>query len=186
MNPRVSRPAAPASERKHGVSAVKRSGSSSAAQDLLADDVGQADFGSGDQPAAVGGLEQILGEFGELAGAEHRLVAHHQRGDDFLITVIARQYVEPELAERAVEPRCRAAHQREARAGERHAGFEIEPERRADLVMLPDREGEVGPRAVFGDKFVVVLVRALGHVGERQVGDRCEFATLARSASSLA
>ena len=136
MNPRVSRPAAPASERKQGVSAVKRSGSSASAQDLLADDVGQADLGGRDQPAAVGGLEQVLGELGQLAGAEHRLVADQQRRHDLLVAVLARQPVEHELAERAVEPRRRAAHQREARAGERHAGLEIEPERRADRVML--------------------------------------------------
>ena len=83
ISPRVSRPAAPASERKQGVSAVKRSGSVGLVEDLLAHEVGQADLGGRDQPAAVGGAEQVLGELGQLAGAEQRLVAHQQRRRDF-------------------------------------------------------------------------------------------------------
>ena len=64
---------------------------------------------------------------------------------------------------RAAAPRT----QREARAGERRAGLEIEPERRADRVMLLRREGEGGRRAAVVDERIVVLVRAVGHIGER-------------------
>src|SRR6202008_2216638 len=44
-------------------------------EDLLADDIGEADLGGGDQPATVSRPERILGELRKLAGAEHRLVA---------------------------------------------------------------------------------------------------------------
>jgi hypothetical protein len=39
-------------------------------RDLLADEVGQRDLGGGDQPATIGGAEQVFGELRQLAGAE--------------------------------------------------------------------------------------------------------------------
>ena len=53
--PRVSRPAAPASERKQGVSAVNRFGNASVVEDLLTDEVGQGNFGGRDEPQASRG-----------------------------------------------------------------------------------------------------------------------------------
>ena len=50
--PRVSLPAAPASARKQGVYAVTRIGSSASSTDLLAHEVGERDFGGGDEPEA--------------------------------------------------------------------------------------------------------------------------------------
>ena len=103
--PRVSLPDAPASERKQGVSAVRRSGSSSSAVICSRDQVGQRHLGGGDQPAAVGGVEQVLGELRQLAGAEHRLVAHQQRRRDLGVAVLLGLDVEHELAERPLQPR---------------------------------------------------------------------------------
>ncbi len=48
--PRVSLPAAPASERKHGVHAVMRIGQLGFVEDLVAHEVGQRDLGGGDEP----------------------------------------------------------------------------------------------------------------------------------------
>jgi hypothetical protein len=48
--PRVSLPAAPASARKHGVQAVKRSGSASSSRIVSRAEIGQRDFGGGDEP----------------------------------------------------------------------------------------------------------------------------------------
>ena len=79
--PRVSRPAAPASARKHGVQAVTRIGSASSSSTDLAHQIGERHFGGRNQPAAVGGVELILREFRQLRGAEHGLIAHDQQAD---------------------------------------------------------------------------------------------------------
>ena len=145
-------------------------------EDPLAHDVGEADLAGRDQPAAVGGAEQVLGKFGELTRAEHRLVAHQQRRDHFFIAVVAGEDVQPELAERTGKLRHVRAHQREARAGQQRARFEIEAERGADGVMLADREAERRAGAAFVDQQIVILIRPMGNVGERQVGKAGEQA----------
>ena len=83
--PRVSRPALPASERKHGVWAVSLIGSSRLGHDLVAHEVGQRHFAGRDQVerrvvgrglaflAALLGGEQVALELGQLAGAAQRL-----------------------------------------------------------------------------------------------------------------
>jgi hypothetical protein len=96
--------------------------------------------------------------------------------------------VEHELAKRAIQPRHLPAHEGEARARNRDAGFEIEAQRRADLAMILGVKIEGAGRAPAADFDIVILVRTLRHFVERQVGDRSEqrikLAETARSCSS--
>ena len=76
--PRVSLPAAPASERKHGVCATNLSGKRGRVQDLVAHQVGDRHFGGRNQkiPRIAAHGEQILLEFRQLAGADERRGMH--------------------------------------------------------------------------------------------------------------
>ena len=78
-------------------------------KDLLADGIGQTDFGGGYQPAPVGGLKIVFGEFGQLSGAKQRLFAHQQGRRAFGVTVFHSLLVKHELAKRALQPRHLAA-----------------------------------------------------------------------------
>ena len=48
-------------------------------EDLVVHEVGERHLGGRDQPEAVVGAEQVLGELRQLAGAERRVVAHQER-----------------------------------------------------------------------------------------------------------
>ena len=110
-------------------------------EDLLAHHVGQRHFRRRDQPASVRRAEQVLGEFRQLAGAEHGVVAHEQRRRHLRIAVFAGVQVEHELPERPFQPRQLPGEHGEAGAG--HAGGSLEihlAERLADLVVLLCRD----------------------------------------------
>ena len=140
-------------------------------QDLARDGVGQRHLGSRDQPPAIGGLVAVFGEFRQLAGAQHRLVAHQHRGPGLGQAVLLDMGVEHELRQRPMQPDHRAAHHHEARARELCGGGEIEPGHGArDLEMLLRREVEAARLAPALDLDIVGLVGAVRHVVERQVG----------------
>ncbi len=110
--------------------------------------------------------------------AEHRGVAHENRRLDFLIAVLARMQIEHELFESAGKARERAFQHDEARAGELRRRIKVhQPELFAKLEMFerlvdPVERGRLAPTAHLD---IVVLVLAVGHVLEGDVGDRGEF-----------
>ena len=141
-------------------------------EDLAGDEVGERDLGGRDQPPAVGGPVAVLGELRQLAGAEHRLVAHQHRGPDLGQAVLLDVGVEHELGERAVQADHRALHHHEAGAGEPARGLEVEAGAGGgNLVVLERLEGEVPRAAPAVDLDVGGLVGAVGDVSQRQVGD---------------
>ena len=142
-------------------------------EDRLAHEVGEADFGGGDQPEAVGGVEQVLGELGQLRGAIERGVAHQHRRRHFLVAEAGGVGVEHELAERTVEPGEGPAQIGEARARDFLRALEIEAQRAADVDMVA-AAGGVARGAPAGDLDVVVLVGAVGDFGGGEVGERCQ------------
>ena len=75
ISPRVSLPAAPASARKQGEKAQYFSGQLLALEDLVLVVVGDRHLGGGDEEALVvaRGLEGVVLELRQLAGAGHRL-----------------------------------------------------------------------------------------------------------------
>ena len=80
--------------------------------------------------------------------------------------------IEHELPERALEPREPALQHDEARAGQFRGGLEIHlAERFAELEMLLRRERVIALRPEMVMLDVVVLVLAVGHLVERQVGN---------------
>ena len=81
----VSRPAEPASRRKHDVWAISRIGQVGLVQDLVARQRRQRHLGRRDGPQVVA-LEVVgvVGELGQVAGGHHRLGAHQRRRADLL------------------------------------------------------------------------------------------------------
>ena len=88
------------------------------------------------------------------------------------IAMLARVQVEHELPERALEPRQTLLQHDEARARELRGGLEIHlAERFAELEMLLGRERVIALRAELVVLDIAVLVLAVRHLGERQVGN---------------
>ena len=183
--PRVSRPAEPASERKHGVSAVKRSGSLSCAVISSRTRLVSGTSAVGMSQRHVGGLlrtirrcrlaanvEVLVSNFGSWPVPYMHLVAHHQRRLHFGVAMLGRVQVEHELPERALQPRQLPVQHGEAAARQLGGALEIHhAERFADLEMLPRPVGARRHAADLAQLDIVVLVLADGHVVERQVGD---------------
>ena len=110
--PRVSLPAAPASERKHGVCATNFSGSASAARICSRTRLvtGTSAVGIEVEALLAAHREQVLLELRQLPGADERAALHQVRHVDFGVAVLARVQVEHELCQRAVQTRDLRAH----------------------------------------------------------------------------
>ena len=182
--PRVSRPALPASERKHGVCAVSRIGrlasASSSPRTLLVSEISDVEIrycsraaaspSSASAPRKTQNMSSLnLGSwpvpFEDLAIDDVGRVA-------LGVAVLLGLHVEHELGERAVQPRHRPAQEREARARELDAGLEVEAERRADVDVIARRERELARRAPAPHLDVGVLVGADRHARVGQVRQR--------------
>src|SRR6185437_10210571 len=104
----------------------------------------------------------ILAEFGQAAGAESSLVAHHQRRRNLGVAELVCLQIDHELADRPLEPRELSLEDDEAGARQLAGACEIhQPERLAELEMLLRREVEARRRAVAADEPVAMLVRAV-------------------------
>ena len=182
--PRVSRPALPASERKHGVCAVSRIGrlasASSSPRTLLVSEISEVEIRYCSRAAVVALValaaaedpEHVVPELGQLAGAFEDLAVDDVRRVALGVAVLLRLHVEHELGERAMQPRDRPAQEREARARELDAGLEVEAERRADVDVIARREVELARRAPAPHLDVGVLVGADRHARVGQVRQR--------------
>ena len=81
-------------------------------------------------------------------------------------------HIEHELAERAFEPRQAFFEHNKTRAGQFCRGLEIHlAERFAEIEMLFRLERVVAPGPEMMMLDIVVLVLAVGHVVERQIGN---------------
>ncbi|CRD57893.1 hypothetical protein BN126330174 [Stenotrophomonas thermophila] len=143
--------------------------------DLVAHDVGQRHFRGRDQVArgiAHGGLEQVVLELRQLAGAAQRIGVDQQRHVGFLITVLAGMQVDHELGQRTVQARDRAAQHGEARTGQLGRGLAVQPAiagAQFDVVEHLEVELARGTPARLLD--VVALIGTGRHVISRQVRD---------------
>ena len=118
------------------------------------------------------GGKQILLELGQLPGALHHLRVDQQRHVAFDVAVLAGVQVEHELRQRAVQARDAAAQHGEARAGQFRTSLAVEPTvARAQFHVVAHRKIERARRAPAVLLDVTRLVRALGHIGSRQIGD---------------
>ena len=169
----MSLPAAPASERKHGVCATSFIGSLLASTMLSRTRLVAGHFGGGDQVEALLALhaEQIRFELRQLARALQRGRADEIRHVQLGVAVLARVQVEHELRQRAMQARNAAAHDREARAGNLRGGFEIEAaELLAELDVILRREVELARLAASAHFDVGGFVAAVGHGLVQRVG----------------
>ena len=169
--PLVSLPAAPASERKQGVSAVSRKRQLRLVHDLAGDEVGERHLGGRDQVMIAGGAEQIVAELGQLAGAEQRLGADQIGHGHLGVAVLAGLQRQHELADRPLERGELAPQRHEARARHPRRPGEVHAERGADLVVRLRVEGEVARIAPAPQLDVAPLVGAVGHVVGQDVGE---------------
>src|SRR5665647_1719246 len=96
-------------------------------QRLVAINVGDRDFGGGDQPE-IGALalEQVFGEFGKLAGAVEAGGIHQEGRQHFGVAVFPGMHVEEKVYKCALQPGAQAPVEREARAGDLAGAREIE------------------------------------------------------------
>jgi hypothetical protein len=144
-------------------------------QQLPGGQAGERHLRRRDEPAVVGGAEEVLAELRQLTGPVERLAAHKVGRNDLLIAVLFRVQVDHELRQRPVQARQGALQDREARA--RHAACRLELKAAkglAELEMLLYLEGE-GLRLAPAAHFLVrALVGADGNVGVGQVRDARE------------
>ena len=94
---------------------------------------------AGFERALVVAVEEVLGELGELAGAEERLGVDHVGREDFGVAVLAGVQVEHEVGQRAFEAGSLAEVDDEARAGDLGGALEVEDAEA--LADLPVRAG---------------------------------------------
>ncbi len=105
---------------------------------LVAEEVGDGDFGGGDEPVvvllqlagAVGSLvvavEEVFGELGKLAGAEEGFGIDHVGGQDFGVAMLGCVEVEHEVGEGTLETGSLAVVDDEAGAGDFCGAVEVE------------------------------------------------------------
>ena len=150
---------------------------------LVPEEVGDGDFGGGDEPmvavlvdAGLVGLvvavEEVGGEFGEAAGAEEGFGVDHVGRQDFGVAVLAGVEVEHEVGDGALEAGSLAIVDDEAGAGDFGGAFEVEDaEAFADFPMGEGGEVEGAGRAPGFFYGVGALVGADGDDVLGEVGD---------------
>ena len=132
--------------------------------DLARGQVGQRHLGRGNEVIVVCGAEQVIGELGQVAGAERRRLAHEKRRVDLGVAELAGVHIEHEGGERPLHARQRAREHDEARPRHARRALEVHaPERLADLEMLLHREVEASRLARAAQLEVGALVHALRH-----------------------
>src|SRR6267143_1344453 len=140
-------------------------------EDLVAVVVGNRHLGGGDQVQAGGGLEQVLLELGQLAGAPHRVRVHQVGRQQLDVPALAVQ-IDEEAHQRPLETREVAPVEDEPRPRHLPRPGEVEePQPLAQLVVLARGEGEPRLLAPRAHHHVVLriaphrdgLVREVGH-----------------------
>lgn len=154
---------------------------------FVTEEVGDGDFGGGDEPVVVflevaGGVwafvvavEEVCREFGELAGAEEGFAIDEGGGEDFGVAVLAGVEVEHEVCEGAFEAGTGAVVDDEAGAGDFCGAVEVEDvEGFAEFPVGFGGEVEGGWVAVGLDELIGVFVGADGDVCGGEVGESFE------------
>ncbi len=115
-------------------------GSAVGLQGFVAVDVGDGDFGGGNQPEILAlALEQVFLELGQLAGAEQAAGVHHEGRQHFGVAVLAGVHVEHEVDERALQFGPQVPVEREAGAGDFGGALQVEDAQ--ILAQVPVRLG---------------------------------------------
>jgi hypothetical protein len=172
--PAVSRPAdaglGPEAQRMRG----HTGGGGSLVDDVARDDIGQRHLGGGDQPPAIRRLVAVLAEFRQLAGAVHGLGSRTRTGPLTSVRPFSSVWMSSMNCASARCRRATAPEQDEAGAGELRGGLEIHARRDAGISKCSFGVKSKARGAPAVDLDIVVLVRAVGHVGVGQVGDAGE------------
>ena len=170
QSPRVSRPAAPASRRKHEVWAVYRSGRSGFVEHLVAVQRGERHLGGGDRPEVVAlHVVRLVLELREVAGGDHRVGADERGRTDLLVGVGVP--VEAQLHHGPQQPGAPTSVQREHRAGDLGRPLAVEDPSSAPMSQCGTRWCGRRHRVVAlgAEHDVVLLAGAVGAVGRREV-----------------
>ncbi len=138
--PLVSLPAAPASERKHAVYAVKHIGSRAIIQNLIAIEIRHRNLGGRNEPVVrvlvlapcralqirFRGAEQIFCELRQLARPEQAAAVHDERRKHLGIPVLPDVHVEHEIGQRPLQPGARAHVDREPRPAQLGRALQVQ------------------------------------------------------------
>ena len=132
---------------------------------LVAVEVGHGDFGRRRQPQVrVLNLEQVLGELGQLPGAEKARRVDQKRRQDFGIPVLARVRVEHEARQRAFELCAQAQIDGEAPPGDLGGSLQVQDaEFRSQVPVRLGLEIELARRAPAVDFDVGLRARTHRH-----------------------
>ncbi len=162
-------------------------GAGAEVDDFVAEDVGDGDFGGGDEPvvgvlelaggegAFVVAVEEVFGEFGELADAVEGPGVDHVGREDLDVAVARGVEVDHEVGEGAFEAGAGAEVEDEAGAGDLGGAFEVEDaEGFAKLPVGFGSEVEGGDGAPGFDADVVELGGSGGDGVLREVGEGVE------------
>lgn len=95
-------------------------------QDFIAVEVGDGDFGGGDEPEVVLGVVEVLGEFREVASADERIGGDKGGGVDLVVAVFLDLEVGHEVDQGALEFGAGAGVDDETGAADFHAAFEVD------------------------------------------------------------
>ena len=140
--------------------------------DFLRGEIGQRHFRGRDQPAAIGGAEQIIGEFRQLARAIHGGVIHQQRHRTLGIAMRFRMQVQHPLPKRPFQPREWAFQHRKTRTRELGGSGEIHQAKRlTQFEMLLGCEGKLRLRAMLMLHHIGAFIAPIRHFGIKDIGE---------------
>ena len=142
--PRVSLPAAPASDRKHGVCATYFMGKAAASMIWSRTRLvtGTSAVGIRKKPGSPRTANRSCSNFGSWPGALQRRGVHEIGHVRLAIAMLAHVQIEHELGERAMQPRKRSGHHHEARTRDAPRRLEVHPQARADRHVILGLKGE--------------------------------------------
>ena len=118
-------------------------------------------------------MEQVAGEFRQLAGAIQGVLVYQVRDIVFAIAMLFSVQIQHELRQGAVQTGQLAFHHHEARTGELNGGGKIQPAVHfTQRHVIAHVKIELARRAPAADFNVVVFVTANRHVIVRNIRDR--------------
>jgi hypothetical protein len=141
-------------------------------EDLVACQIGEAHFRGRDQPAAIGRLELVIAELGQLRGSEHGFLADQKRRRHFR-PARSHMPVQHELAKRPVQPRQAPFQHGKTASRHPHRGLRVEAQPGCQRIMFNAKGPHLAPALLL---HIPRLVLPVGNIIGGKVRKRCQQA----------